>query len=242
MKNKKIINNPKEKEQKQDDLVADIGDVFPETGDDTFKDFRAPPNIGAVPYPEKDENGKEYKGVKLTVNIRKRRMLATMEQSLMNIGVSCHSAGVTYSTYYRWRDEDPEFRKAVDQVEVRMLSKVEDKLKELIASGKESSVHFLLKSKHPSYRPRLETNNNPDAFTGTLDDLLRQADEDADILDAQQEEKNAQENKSHATPNEQGHNPETVQNQKQKGLDSIVQAQRDPEPLLGKTESPQSNS
>ena len=127
-------------------------------------------------------------------------MLAALEASLMNVGASCHSAGISYATYYRWREDDPDFRKATDQTDLRLLNKVEDKLKELIASGKESSVHFFLKSKHPNYRLKLETNNNPDAFSGTLDDLLRQADEDADMLDANQAQKEQAEQfeKTHA--------------------------------------------
>jgi len=237
MKTKKIINNPPQpqSEELKDDLVTDVGDLLPDTGEETFRDFKAPAPNGVLSAEESKKNEKEYRGVKVTIEIRKRRVLAALEASLMNVGASCHSAGISYATYYRWREDDPDFRKATDQIDLRLLNKVEDKLKELIANGKESSVHFFLKSKHPNYRPKLETNNNPDAFTGTLDDLLRQADEEADAQDALEQEE--QITKEHATQDEQGNNRGAVQNQGQEGLDSIVQAQRDTEPVLGQAPS-----
>lgn len=60
---------------------------------------------------------------------------------------ACEKAGVSRSTYYRWRDTDPDFRAAADEVGEARLDYVEGKLMELINAGDTTATLFYLKTK-----------------------------------------------------------------------------------------------
>lgn len=71
---------------------------------------------------------------------------------------ACKAAGIGRRTYYNWREEDPEFAKACDDVSEQTIDFVESKLLENIRDGKEASQIFYLKTKakHRGYVERTE--------------------------------------------------------------------------------------
>lgn len=63
------------------------------------------------------------------------------------IYVACANVGIGRSTYYRWRDSDPEFAEAVAEVMDAQVDYVEGKLMELINAGDTTATIFYLKTK-----------------------------------------------------------------------------------------------
>lgn len=86
------------------------------------------------------------------------------------IQVACQKVGISRATYYRWRNEDPEFADVCDtslkegylfvndMAESQMMGAIKDK--------NMTAIIFWLKHHHPAYAPRLEI-----AATSTKDAL-----------------------------------------------------------------------
>lgn len=113
--------------------------------------------------------------------IRKRKFLETFEKSLGIIGAACQAAGVGRTTYYDWKESDPEFKKAVEKILYLQPEAVEDKLIQNIARNNTSSIHFYLSRKHPLYRQKIEQDvvqtNIPNDLAGrSVEELLEEAD------------------------------------------------------------------
>lgn len=75
------------------------------------------------------------------------------------IVIACKNVGITRQTFYRWRDEDPEFRKRTDDaLEIGKESindLAESKLIECLQEKTGWAVRFWLSNKHRDYiRPR----------------------------------------------------------------------------------------
>ena len=64
-----------------------------------------------------------------------------------NVSLTCEELGISRQTFYRWKDESKEFKKAVKDVEEGLIDFVESKLMKNIKEGKETSMIFFLKTK-----------------------------------------------------------------------------------------------
>lgn len=62
----------------------------------------------------------------------KAEILAALEEHKGIVSIACKAIGFTRSTFYRWLDEDPEFKKAVEELHEVALDHVESKLFEKI--------------------------------------------------------------------------------------------------------------
>lgn len=69
-----------------------------------------------------------------------------------NISKSCEEAGISRSTYYRYYNEDIEFKDRVDDVREAMIDKAESKLMDLVERGHFLSIQLLLKSSRAKAR------------------------------------------------------------------------------------------
>jgi hypothetical protein len=80
---------------------------------------------------------------------------------------ACEAAGISRSTFYRWRDEDPEFSEAVDEVAEAQIDFVESKLMRLINQGDTTATIFYLKTRgkrhgwNEKQQPVVEINAEP---------------------------------------------------------------------------------
>jgi hypothetical protein len=77
----------------------------------------------------------------------KKAMLEALEKSLGIVTTAAKSVGITRKTHYDWLNKDPQYAKAVTELEDLALDYVESKLFKNIEKEKEASVFFYMKTK-----------------------------------------------------------------------------------------------
>lgn len=77
----------------------------------------------------------------------KKALLEALEKSLGVVTSACKIVGVDRTTFYKYVNEDAEFKRAVDDVENIALDFAESQLHKQIQNGEVSSTIFFLKTK-----------------------------------------------------------------------------------------------
>jgi hypothetical protein len=77
----------------------------------------------------------------------KKAMIEALEKTLGVVSTACKMADISRTTHYRWLEEDPEYKEAVDSIQDVALDFAESKLFKNIEKAKEASVFFYLKTK-----------------------------------------------------------------------------------------------
>lgn len=77
----------------------------------------------------------------------KKAMLEALEKSLGVVTSACKSVGIGRTTHYLWMDNDPEYRRAVQDVENVAIDFAESQLHQQIKGGNPTSIIFYLKTK-----------------------------------------------------------------------------------------------
>lgn len=77
----------------------------------------------------------------------KAAMLQALEDNLSIVTKACRQVGIDRATHYRWMDEDPEYKKAVDSLSEVVLDFAESKLFSRIEEGSDTATIFFLKCK-----------------------------------------------------------------------------------------------
>lgn len=77
----------------------------------------------------------------------KENVLKALEKSLGIVTPACKEAGISRDAFYRWIKEDPEFKKAVDEVNEMQGDFVENQLFKKIKEGSERSIMFYMRYK-----------------------------------------------------------------------------------------------
>lgn len=76
------------------------------------------------------------------------------------VQVACEKVGISRNTVYRWRKEDPEFAKAMDEAltdgEAVVNDMSESQLLSKIKNGEWPPIAFWLRKRHPKFKDRLE--------------------------------------------------------------------------------------
>ena len=78
---------------------------------------------------------------------QKKDILKALKNTMGNVSLSCEKVGISRFAFYRWRDEDPEFDKAVEEINERTLDFVESKLMQGIQDGNARMIIFFLSTK-----------------------------------------------------------------------------------------------
>jgi len=79
---------------------------------------------------------------------KKAEVLKHLESSVGVITVACQKAGLARSTFYFWRDEDPEFDAAVLEIRNEFaVDFAESQLLNNMKAGRETSIIFFLKTR-----------------------------------------------------------------------------------------------
>jgi len=80
------------------------------------------------------------------------------------VQIGCERAGVSRATYYRWRKEDGEFKKASDEAiiegETLITDMSESQLISMIRDGNFQAVQLWLRHHHPKYGQKIEISGN----------------------------------------------------------------------------------
>ena len=77
----------------------------------------------------------------------KQAMLEALEASLGIVSTAAKKANVGRSTHYKWMDEDPDYKKAVQEVQESVLDFAESHLYKLVKEGNPAATIFYLKTK-----------------------------------------------------------------------------------------------
>lgn len=78
---------------------------------------------------------------------KKAIFIVKMRENLGNISEACKAVGISRQTYYRWLEEDADFKRDVENIGEELLDNAERKLQEKIDMGDTSSLIFYLKTK-----------------------------------------------------------------------------------------------
>ncbi len=77
----------------------------------------------------------------------KEAMLQALEASMGIVSTAVQKANIARSTHYKWMDEDPAYKQAVEEVQDQVLDFAESHLYKLIKHGNPAANIFYLKTK-----------------------------------------------------------------------------------------------
>ncbi len=88
----------------------------------------------------------------------KENFLKALDACDMVVDRACKMVKLTRTTFYRYLKEDPEFRKAVENIKEQRIDVVEAKMMERIKEGSDKLIEFYLstKAKHRGYTRQQE--------------------------------------------------------------------------------------
>jgi hypothetical protein len=107
----------------------------------------------------------------------KRQMIEALQESNGVVTTAIQSVKMNRSTFYKWMNEDEEFKKEVDDIRESALDYVESKMFERITNGSDTMIIFFLKTqgKKRGYieRSQLDVQNTSPDFSGlSTDDII----------------------------------------------------------------------
>lgn len=79
--------------------------------------------------------------------VYKKKLLEALERSLGIVTSACKDVGVSRDTFYRYYNEDNDFKKSVDDINNITLDFAENQLLKKIKEGSERSILFYMKYK-----------------------------------------------------------------------------------------------
>ncbi|MES2225760.1 MAG: hypothetical protein V4480_03050 [Patescibacteria group bacterium] len=97
------------------------------------------------------------------------------------VQVACEKVGVSRNSVYRWKNEDPEFRKSMDialgEGEELINDMSESQLISMIRDKNWNAISFWLRKRSPKYRDRLEvtTTKPKEELTPEQEEVVREA-------------------------------------------------------------------
>lgn len=77
----------------------------------------------------------------------KKAMIEALEKSLGVVTAACKSVGIGRTTHYMWMEQDPEYKRAVEEISDVALDFAETHLHKQIKEGSSTSTIFYLKTK-----------------------------------------------------------------------------------------------
>lgn len=93
-----------------------------------------------------------------------KKILIAQLAKLPIVESACQKAGIGRASYYRWRSEDTEFRKAADEAiaegESFITDMSESQLITLIRDRNFPAIQLWLRHHHPKYGNKIEINGN----------------------------------------------------------------------------------
>ena len=98
----------------------------------------------------------------------KKELLFSLTKTLGIVSSACETLGISRTTYYKYYNEDAEYKKQVDDIGEATIDFAESKLFELIKSGNTAATIFFLKTKGKKrgYVEKQEINHNSNNITG----------------------------------------------------------------------------
>jgi len=100
--------------------------------------------------------------------LKKEQLLEALEKSLGIVSTACQSVGVSRTTYYKYYNDDDDFKQSVDSIGDIALDCAESQLFELIKAKNVTAIIFYLKTKGKKrgYVEKQNDNSNTNNITG----------------------------------------------------------------------------
>ena len=95
------------------------------------------------------------------MDAKKKLVVETLKESFGNISKACNAVGISRTTFYRWQEEDNDFKEATDNISEYVIDEVENYLFNQIKSGATAATIFYLKTKgkHRGYVEKQEVDH-----------------------------------------------------------------------------------
>ena len=90
---------------------------------------------------------KKFNKMNKKEHIKKKLLLESLEKSLGIVSTACQKADVSRGSFYRWYNDDEDFKNKVDEIDNVKLDFVESQLFKNIQKEKERSIIFYLQHK-----------------------------------------------------------------------------------------------
>ena len=84
----------------------------------------------------------------MDTNKKKSEMIEALTKSLGNVAQSCKRVGISRATHYLWVEADPDYAKAVAEIDEAIGDFVESKGHQLVNEGNPTMIIFMLKTKY----------------------------------------------------------------------------------------------
>ena len=107
-------------------------------------------------------------GTEITTTARKKAMIEALEKTLGVVTSAAKMVGIDRTTHYLWMNEDPEYKKDVEETGEVALDYAETQLHKQIGEGQPASTIFYLKTKGKK-RGYIERNELTGADGGPLE-------------------------------------------------------------------------
>jgi len=120
-------------------------------------------------------------------NVNRQLMIEQLRKTPI-VQVACEKMNVARSTYYRWREEDPEFAKQADTALVEGVALVNDmaesQLLSAIRDRNISAIFYWLNHRHSAYSNKLEITAKVknEVMTPEQAELIKKALENANLI------------------------------------------------------------
>jgi len=123
------------------------------------------------------------------------------------VQIACEKIGIARASFYRWKWQDKEFTKAVDEAilegEMLINDLSETQLINLIRNQNFPSIQLWLRTHHKKYSPKVEVTGNlnikEEPLTPEQEELVEKALGLAGLLETEQTQQNHEENTSEPT-------------------------------------------
>ncbi len=117
-----------------------------------------------------------------------RQLMLEQLQKTPVVQVCCEKLGIARSTYYRWREESPEFAKQADKALAEGVALINDLTEsQLLSAIKDrniSAIFYWLNHRHSAYSNKLEVTTKVDKeiLTTEQEELIKKALEHASLI------------------------------------------------------------
>lgn len=105
---------------------------------------------------KKTRNPKHQKAVQDRIKKKKQELLEVLDQFAGVVSLACKKVKLNTDTFYRWRKDDKEFAEKADALRDRHLEMAEDGLMLNAYTGSVKAQIFILQSRHPEYKKRVQ--------------------------------------------------------------------------------------
>lgn len=138
---------------------------------------------------------------------KEKQLLLEQLKKTPIVQIACEKAGISRATYYRWRKEDGEFKKATDEAifegEMLITDMSESQLISLIKDKNFAAIQLWLRHHHPKYTNKVEVTGNlnigEESLTPEQEELVEKALKLAGLLENKQTQQNNEQGISEST-------------------------------------------